>query len=401
MSSFSWTSLLLKHFFGRSADFEKILATYLGAKDVVIADAWVHLLAAGLRTLANDKQREVILPAYACNEFYKAILLAGLVPAPVDLTESGEISVEAARQAMNPNTLALLAVNNTGICSDLPALKELCVMHGVWMIEDAGYTIFGKHLSGKPFGSFGHASIINMSEGKIIPVGGAAWVVHDTALLSGSNHLRKVVHASKAETEFKSLLRLLIYRIGSSRWGFSLYQLVKQWGLGDLKARFTSEPSRFGEHYASGDLVWEGEELALAPQHQVHLNEIQMQPWSNARHLVAVQIFEQRELEAQRRRQQVDFVLSILPKGMVAMGLPKHGMPVKLPVIINKDMKAEKLESFAVFGFKKQYPTSWPMAQWSFPQSRAFYRSVYTWPIHPGMHKSMHVSLAKKLKDLT
>ena len=72
----------------KNADFEKVLATYLRAKDVVIGDAWVWVLAEGLRALGEGySEKKIILPAYSCNEFTKAILLAGFEPLYIDLAD--------------------------------------------------------------------------------------------------------------------------------------------------------------------------------------------------------------------------------------------------------------------------------------------------------------------------
>jgi hypothetical protein len=397
-SVFNWIKVCLQFFSGQKANFQEELKHFLRAEEVVIADAWVNLLAEGLRSLPRSTQKEIILPAYACNEFYKAILLADLVPVPVDLTTSGTLSLEAVKAAFNHNTLALLAVNNTGVCSDLKALRTFCDDSNIWMVEDAGYTLFGLEEGGKPFGSFGHASIINMSEGKIIPVGGAAWVVNAQTLLPAAKTFASSIALQAAEGAAKSLLKLLIYRLGSSRWGFAVYQQAKAWGLGDLKAKFTSEPSRLGEDYESGNLIWASGALRLEPAHRTQLQQIVLRPWSRVRHLVAKQILENRLHMAASRKKQLMEVLALLPANLEPMVLPQQGMPVKLPVLLSMPLTAEQAKDLAAFGFKKQYPPSWPMAQWPYPNSKRFYQAIYTWPIHEGITNKMRFALAEQVK---
>jgi hypothetical protein len=394
---FSWSKVWLQSLSGQQANFQEELKRFLKAEAVVVADAWVNLLAEGLRSLPRSTQKEIILPAYACNEFYKAILLADLVPVPVDLTTSGTLSPEAVKAVINHNTLALMAVNNTGVCADLDALRALCDASSIWMVEDAGYTLFGLSEGGKPFGSFGHASIINMSEGKIIPVGGAAWVVNEQTLLPAAKALATSIAQQAAEGNAKSLLKLLIYRLGSSRWGFAAYQQAKSWGFGDLKAKFTNEPSRLGEDYASGNLIWASGAVILEPVHRSQLEQIALRPWSRVRHLVAKQIFENRMNIATFRSKRLTEVLALLPSTLEPMLLPQQGMPVKLPVLLTRALTVEQAMDLAAFGFKKQYPPSWPMAQWPYPNSQRFYQAIYTWPIHEGVTSKMRLALVEQL----
>ncbi len=66
--------------------------------------------------------------------------------------------------------------------------------------------------------------------------------------------------------------------------------------------------------------------------------------------------------------------------------LPTAGMPVKFPVLINlSGSTASQLAFLAVWGIKKQYPSTWPMYGITAPSSRKFYEQAYTLPIHEGI----------------
>ena len=400
-SVFSWFGVFWASLALQKVSFEETLKSFFKAEEVVIADAWVNLLAAGFRTLPNLDRKEVIIPAYACNEFFKAILLADLVPVPIDLSPDCKILPEAVKAATNKRTLALLAVNNTGVCSDLRSLRKVCDELGIWMVEDAGYTLFGKDKHDQYFGSFGHASIVNMSEGKIIPVGGAAWVVNDPKLRPASDSLKIAIGEQKALPIWKELFKLLVYRLGSSPVGFRLYQSMKAAGLGDLKAKFTSEPSRRGEDYSSGNLLIQEGALALEPEHRKQLEEIILRPWNQARQQCAAMIFNKREQMAENRRYRLAQTLQQMPRQVQPLQLPPGGMPVKLPFLVPQEWRASELEHLAAYGLKKQYPATWPMAKWDFPTAQRFYKTVYTWPIHEGVDVAMSLALATELERIS
>lgn len=400
-SVFSWWGVFWASLFLRKVSFEQTLKSFFKAEEVVIADAWVNLLAAGFRSLPHSDRKEVIIPAYACNEFFKAILLADLIPVPIDLSPACEILPEVVKAATNKRTLALLAVNNTGVCSDLSALKKTCDELGIWMVEDAGYTLFGKDEHDQYFGSFGHASIVNMSEGKIIPVGGAAWVVNDPKLQPTGEKLKSSIRTQKPLPVGKELFKLMVYRLGSSPNGFRLYQSMKAAGLGDLKAKFTSEPSRKGEDYSSGNLSFKEGVLALDPGHRKQLDDIVLRPWNRARQQCAVMLFNKREQMAENRRYRLAQTLQQMPRQVQPLKLPPGGMPVKLPFLVPQEWKASELEQLAAYGLKKQYPPSWPMAKWDFPMAQLFYKTVYTWPMHEGMDDVISLALAKELERIS
>jgi hypothetical protein len=363
---------------------EAELKQLLKSEMLFIADAWVNILAESLKVLAGNTQAdEVILPAYSCNEFSKAILLAGLKPVYVPLDANCRLNPDAILPQTGKNTLALLAVNNTGVVSNLKALRSFCDEQNIFMVEDAGYTFLGYSKEGKAFGSFGHIAVINMSEGKTIPCGGAIISINHKQLKDSFAGLEKKVLANKPQSNLREFISLLVYKLGASRIGFSLYALLSCFNWIDLKSLFSSEPSRKNEHYASGDLEWANDTMQLNSEHKKSLSLIPMRPWNKVRKACALNIIRHADALRNKRLKRLQWWLESLDGHIRFFPLPEKTMPVKLPFLLPKSsvtsLTAEKL---AWWGIKKQYPDTWPMYDFSKTFDRSFYEGMYTLPLH-------------------
>jgi dTDP-4-amino-4,6-dideoxygalactose transaminase len=387
-------------FFNREElSFEEELKAYLRALEVVIGDAWVVVLSEGLRALGDLKKgSKIILPAYSCNEFTKAILLAGLEPVYVDIDAEYRMNKALVEEVCLDDVLGVLVVNNTGFAAENEAIRCYCDEKEIFCIEDAGYTLFGISPEGNKFGSMGHVSIINMSEGKIIPAGGAAWVVNDASALDSAAYLRNKLAQVSKRSLFSEALQLFIYKVGASALGFHAYSLLKQAGLGDLKARFSSEPTRKGENYDTGELEWIGNRIQINPSHKRQLANTAARRWNKVRNAWAIEVFNKREAERELRGERVRWWREALNGEIAWFSLPEAGMPVKQPVLLKiNEQQAAKLQ---FFGIKKQYPASWPMNQSEFPNSGICYRMAYSLPIHHGMKKGHIDRLVSYLRTI-
>lgn len=379
---------------------EQEMASYLGADLVFIGDAWVNVLAEGLRCLPGmETKQEVILPVYSCNEFTKAILLAGLKPVYAPLDDSCRLAVGSVEKYITENTLAVLSVNNTGVASDLSALREFCENHSVWMLEDAGYTFLGSDMDGRPYGSFGHAAVINMSEGKTIPCGGAAWAVNDKRLTTAFETLAHKISTAAPRSDAAELLSLLIYKTGASTPGFTLYRLLRSMTSTDLKNLFSSEPSRQAEHYESGNLQLEDGIIKMDAGHEAQLKAITIRPWNNARKSAARLIMLQAESIRNRRNRNLQLWKAALEGSVRLLELPDNAMPVKQPFLLPQGLFSKtEIGKLAWQGIKKQYPPSWPMAGIRAAHDQLFYGQAYTLPLHTALSRRRIRKLAAIIK---
>lgn len=385
---------------GDSHQLEQEMASSLGSMQVLIGDAWVNVLAEGLRCLAASSDRnEVILPAYSCNEFTKAILLAELTPVYAPLNHDGKMYVSSFQDLVNKNTLAVLAVNNTGVVSDLAELRNYCDQHAIWLVEDAGYTFLGKDKDGRPFGSFGHAAVINLSEGKTIPCGGAAWALNDKRTIEAFAPLAKHLAATSPHSNLREMISLLIYSSGSTIIGFTAYRILKSLIGKDLKSLFSAEPSRTNENYATGNLYWHEGNIMMDAYHEKHLKSITIRPWNRIRKSCAIQILHKAESIRHIRKTKRAEWKNALGDTFQWIDLPDNAMPVKQPFMLPGHLfELAETEKLAWQGVKKQYPPTWPMAGIGSEHDKSFYEQVYTLPLHDGVSRKRIKKLAGVLK---
>lgn len=81
---------------------------------------------------------EVILPAYGCPDLVAAVLFQGARPVLVDFGQEGpNLSLDGVRNAVSPDTVAVVAVDFLGLHENLESLSTLLDESGVWLIEDS------------------------------------------------------------------------------------------------------------------------------------------------------------------------------------------------------------------------------------------------------------------------
>lgn len=114
---------------------------------------------------------EVILPSYTFVSTANAFALRGARLVFVDTLKSyPNINVEEIERAITSRTKAIIAVHYAGAACDMEAIKDLCVKHQLYLVEDAAQAI-DAYYNGKPLGSFGDLSCFSFHETKNIHCG--------------------------------------------------------------------------------------------------------------------------------------------------------------------------------------------------------------------------------------
>lgn len=81
---------------------------------------------------------EIIIPAYGCPDLISAIVAQNARPVLVDFAMDRPVMDEKGiRRALNPQTVAIVAVNLLGSYERLPQLARICSDKGVILIEDS------------------------------------------------------------------------------------------------------------------------------------------------------------------------------------------------------------------------------------------------------------------------
>jgi perosamine synthetase len=169
--------------FQRTAEFEKRIAEFTGAKHCfVVNNGTISLtliaIAAGIK--AGD---EVIVPNYTMIATPNSVKMFGAVPVFVDVEpETLCMDLESAKNAITNRTKAILFVNANGRNpkAGIEHFIKLCNEKGLILLEDAAQSLGSFYPNGKHQGTLGLAGSFSFSAPKIISTGqGGAIITND------------------------------------------------------------------------------------------------------------------------------------------------------------------------------------------------------------------------------
>ena len=158
-----------------------------------------------LQALGLEPGDEVICPAYTFYATAEAIAQAGCVPVFADVrADTLCLDPEAVEAAITPRTRAVMPVHLFGHPADAPALRAICVRHGLWLVEDAAQA-FGASLDGTRCGGFGDAATFSFFPTKNLPAFGDGGMI--TTSDAGVDERARILrfHGSKDKVTFERI----------------------------------------------------------------------------------------------------------------------------------------------------------------------------------------------------
>jgi 8-amino-3,8-dideoxy-alpha-D-manno-octulosonate transaminase len=119
---------------------------------------------------------EVIMPCFTFVASFEAILMLGAVPILVDIDDTLTLDIESVQAAITPKTKAIMPVHMCGSMANLDALKQICDLHNLFLIEDACQAIGGIY-KGKPLGTIGDLGCFSFDYVKTVTCGEGGVVI--------------------------------------------------------------------------------------------------------------------------------------------------------------------------------------------------------------------------------
>jgi len=104
---------------------EEEIKKFCGAKEVLCVNSWTSGAIMMLKWLGVKAGDEVIVPAYTYSATALAVIHAGARPVMVDCGEDFNISVEAIRKSITPQTKAIIPVDIAGFPCDYDEIMSL------------------------------------------------------------------------------------------------------------------------------------------------------------------------------------------------------------------------------------------------------------------------------------
>ena len=195
------------------ARFERAFAAYCTTAHCVGMSSGLDALRLGLLAAEIESGTEVIVPANTFVATFEAVTQAGLVPVPVDVSESDYgLDPKAVESAVGSRTQAVLAVHLYGQLSNMRKLDAIARRSRLALVEDAAQA-HGATRDGFHAGAVGLVAAFSFYPGKNLGAMGdaGALVTDDEALAEHARALREHGQRSKYVHELEG------YRPGSTR----------------------------------------------------------------------------------------------------------------------------------------------------------------------------------------
>jgi 8-amino-3,8-dideoxy-alpha-D-manno-octulosonate transaminase len=119
---------------------------------------------------------EVIMPCFTFVASFEAILMLGAVPILVDIDDTLTLDIQSVQSAITSKTKAIMPVHMCGSMANLDALKHICDVHNLFLIEDACQAIGGTY-KGKALGTIGDLGCFSFDYVKTVTCGEGGVVI--------------------------------------------------------------------------------------------------------------------------------------------------------------------------------------------------------------------------------
>ncbi len=231
--------------------FEEAFARYQGTPDAVAAANGTVTLEAALSAAGIGPGDEVIVPPITFIATATAVLRVGAVPVFADIGPDYNIDPTRIRQALTPQTKALLVVHFAGQPADMDAIGEIAREHNLLVIEDAAHA-HGASWRGRKVANFGDIASFSFQQSKNLTAGeGGVLTGNNARLLAAA---RSICNQGRREggAWYEHVRLGTNYRMTGWQAAILLVQLSR---LDDQLARRRENACRLAEALAGRDFI--------------------------------------------------------------------------------------------------------------------------------------------------
>ena len=181
----------------KAKELEKALQDKLQVQHAQLVSSGTAAVSIALAAAGIGAGDEVIMPTFTFVASFEAIMMLGAVPVLVDIDDTLTLSPEAVKNAITPNTKAIMPVHMCGSMANLDALKGICDDNDLILIEDSSQAT-GATYKGKPLGSIGDLGCLSLDFVKIITAGeGGAVLTNNPKFALHADHFSDHGHDHK------------------------------------------------------------------------------------------------------------------------------------------------------------------------------------------------------------
>ena len=181
----------------KAKELEHALEEKLQVKHAQLVSSGTAAVSIALASAGIGAGDEVIMPTFTFVASFEAIMMLGAVPILVDIDDTLTLDPDAVKKAITPKTKAIMPVHMCGSMANLDALKAICNIHDLVLIEDSSQAT-GATYKGKPLGSLGDLGCLSLDFVKIITTGeGGAVLTNNPKYALHADHFSDHGHDHK------------------------------------------------------------------------------------------------------------------------------------------------------------------------------------------------------------
>ena len=160
----------------KAKELEYAIQSRFDVKHAQLLSSGTAAVSLALASAGIGSGDEVIMPCFTFVASFEAILMLGAVPILVDIDNTLTLDIESVQTAITPKTKAIMPVHMCGSMANLDALKQICDLHNLVLIEDACQAIGGTY-KGKPLGTIGDLGCFSFDFVKTVTCGEGGVVI--------------------------------------------------------------------------------------------------------------------------------------------------------------------------------------------------------------------------------
>ena len=191
--------------------------------------------------------------------------------------------------------------------------------------------------------------------------------------------IKSLISLQNKRDDIIDFMNILIYKIGSSKIGYSLYSYLRYFSKVDLKRSFSMEPTR---------------------KENLINNDIKLITLSRFKLSIVLAISKQFKYDIKNRFLKHSFLRKNLNKKYKLYKYHNNQIVLKSPLLLT-DINEEKIERLKSYGVSKLYSESSPLytSNKSFPISSNLYKNLFTIPMHDDIGYKQLNDIIKILND--
>ena len=163
----------------KTEEFERLFAATVGSRYAVAVNNATVALYISLKALGVGEKHEVILPDFTFIATLNAVTWTGARPVLVDIDErTFNIDPERVKEAMTPQTRAIIPVHLYGQSADMEAIMSIARDNDLLVIEDASESI-GCRFQDRHVGAWGQMGCFSFYGNKTVTTGQGGMITTD------------------------------------------------------------------------------------------------------------------------------------------------------------------------------------------------------------------------------